>query len=165
MPDPELTIRPVTEADIREFAAWHHEPPYDVYDIPPPIDEAVEYFLRPSTGCHSISRNGLLAGFITFGSDARVPGGDYSAPALDIGLGIKPELTGIGLGAAHVAAVVAFAQETFEETVRRVTIAASNERALRVWMGGGFEETQRFISPETVMGSDEFVVLTDGRPG
>ena len=97
-----------------------------------------------------------------FGADARVPGGDYSDAALDIGLGIKPELTGRGLGGAFVEAVVAFARATFELGPRRVTIAAGNARALRVWSGRGFNEIQRFTSPETVMGSDEFVVLVDG---
>jgi RimJ/RimL family protein N-acetyltransferase len=161
MPGPELAIRPVTEDDIREFATWRHEPPYEVYDITQPVDEAVEYFLRPSTHCHVLLRRGELAGFITFGSDARVPGGDYSDPGLDIGLGIKPELTGRGMGAAHVEAVIAFARDTFEEAPRRVTIATGNERARRAWTGRGFRETQRFRSPETVMGSDEFVVLID----
>ena len=103
-----------------------------------------------------------MAGFITFGADARVPGGDYSDLGLDIGLGIKPELTGRGLGADHVEAVVEFARATFDGAPRRVTIAGANERAVRVWAGRGFIETQRFASPETVMGSDEFVVLIDG---
>ena len=162
MPDPELLIRPVTGADIRDFALWRHEAPYDVYDITHPVDEAVEYFLRPSTGCHVIEAGGELAGFITFGADARVPGGGYSDVALDIGLGIKPELTGRGHGGAYVEAVVAFARDTFSVTPLRVTIAAGNERAVRVWSGRGFKETQRFGSPETVMGSDQFVVLTNG---
>jgi len=162
MPDPELLIRPVTEADVRDFATWRHEAPYDVYDITHPVDEAVEYFLRPTTGSHVIEADGELAGFITFGADARVPGGDYSDAALDIGLGIKPELTGRGNGAGYVEAVIAFARATFELGPRRVTIAAGNGRALRVWSRRGFNETQRFTSPEPVMGSDEFVVLVDG---
>ena len=162
MPDPELLIRPVTGADIRDFALWRHEAPYDVYDITHPVDEAVEYFLQPSTGCHVIEADGELAGFITFGADARVPGGDYSDPALDIGLGIKPELTGRGLGGAFVEAVIAFARASFGVTPLRVTIAMGNKRAVRVWSGRGFNEIQRFGSPETVMETDEFVVLTDG---
>ncbi len=161
-PTAELVIRPVSDADVRDFAAWRHEPPYDVYDVTGPVDETVEYFLRPSTSCHAIVRDGELAGFITFGADARVPGGDYSDLGLDIGLGIKPELTGRGLGAAHVEAVVEFARATFDVAPRRVTIAAANERAVGVWTGLEFTEAERFASPETVMGSDEFVVLTDG---
>lgn len=159
MPDPELTIRPVTEVDVRDFATWRHAAPYDIYNISQPVEEAVEYFLRPSTGCHVIEADEELAGFITFGSDAQVPGGDYTMPATDIGLGIRPDLTGRGLGGGFVAAVVDFAEEAFDTDVVRVTIASKNVRARKVWGGRGFTETQRFQSPETVMGSDEFVVL------
>ncbi len=153
----ELTIRTATEADIRDFAAWRHHAPYDVYNIGGPVEKAVEYFLRPSTNCHVIVRDGELAGFFTFGSDAQVPGGDYSTPARDIGLGVKPSLTGGGLGRSFVEAVVGFARESSDGL--RVTIATANQRAVRVWSAAGFVETQRFASPETVLGSNEFVVL------
>jgi RimJ/RimL family protein N-acetyltransferase len=152
-------IRSVTEEDIRDFVTWHHEPPYDGYNITQPVDEAVEYFLQPSTNCHVIMSDDELAGFFTFGSDAQVPGGDYSAPGLDIGLGIKPSHTGGGRGRSFVEAVVRFARTTFEVDPLRVTIAVGNPRALRVWSNLGFVETQRFQSSETVMGSDAFVIL------
>jgi RimJ/RimL family protein N-acetyltransferase len=159
MPGPELTIRPATEADIREFAVWRYEPPFDVYSISEPVDQAVGYFLRPTVGCHVIEDGEELVGFMTVGSDARVSGGDYSQSGLDLGLGIKPSLTGRGRGAAFVEAVVAFARRTFDLRPLRVTIATGNQRAIRVWSGRGFVETQRFDSPETVLGSSEFVVL------
>jgi RimJ/RimL family protein N-acetyltransferase len=158
MPGPELTIRPVAESDIREFAAWRHEPPYGVYDITGLVDRAVEYFLRPSTGCHVLVRDGDLAGFITFGADAQVPGGDYTSRATDIGLGIKPELTGRGFGRSFVGKVAEFASERFGGRLR-VSIAAGNGRAITVWLDCGFSETQRFESPESVLGSHSFVVL------
>jgi len=154
---PELTIRPATDADIRDFAAWRHEAPYDVYNITGEVEGVVEYFLRPATNCHVILRDQELAAFFTYGSDAQVPGGDYTTPALDIGLGVKPSLTGQGLGSSFVGAVVAYAREGADRL--RVTIATGNPRAMRVWSALGFEETQRFASPETVMGSNVFVVL------
>ena len=158
----DLTVRSATEADIREFALWRHEPPLDVYNITQPVAQAVEYFLQPSTGCHVIMREDELAGFITFGSDAQVPGGDYSSSALDIGLGMKPSLTGRGYGRSIVDAVVQFARQSIEPGRLRVTIAVGNQRAVRVWSSRDFVETQRFQSPETVMGSDTFVVLENG---
>ena len=156
---PEIAIRAVTAGDVGVFAGWRHDPPYDIYDITQPVEEAVEYFLRPVTNCHVIESGGLLAGFITFGSDARVSGGDYSGPGLDIGLGMEPSLTGRGLGASFVGAVIEFALAAFEERPLRVTIAAGNERARRVWAGCGFTQTQRFHTSETILGSDAFVIL------
>ena len=29
----DLTIRPVTEEEVRELSTWRNDPPYDVYDI------------------------------------------------------------------------------------------------------------------------------------
>ncbi len=159
---PDLNVRPVTEVDVRAFATWRYEPPYDGYDIDQPVDEAVPYFLQPSTNCHVIECEGELAAFFTFGSDARVPGGDYSAPGLDIGLGMKPEFTGRGHGRRVVETVVQFAREAFDVDPLRVTIAAGNQRALRVWSSLGFTETQRFHTSRPMMGSDTFVVLECG---
>ena len=155
----DLSVRAVTEADVRDFAAWRYEPPFDGYNVTQPVDEAVGYFLRPSTNCHVILCEGELEGFFTFGSDAMVPGGDYSAPGLDLGLGMRPSLTGRGYGRSFVEAVVHFAGEASDVDRLRVTIAVENQRALRVWSSAGFAETQRFHSPEPVMGSDTFVVL------
>jgi RimJ/RimL family protein N-acetyltransferase len=153
---PGLTVRVATGADVREFAAWRHDPPYDVYDITQPVDEAVEYFL--GIGCRVIDRDGELAAFFTFGDDAHVPGGDYSAPGLDIGLGMKPSLTGQGLGGSFVRTVVEHAAALTRDPLR-VTIAIGNARARRVWGTHGFVESQRFDSPEPVLGATEFVVL------
>lgn len=153
-----MNVRPATRSDVEEFTTWRNDPPYDVYDVTGPVERAVEYFLRPATGCHVIELGPNLAAFFTFGADARVPGGDYSRPALDIGLGVRPSLTGRGLGGGFVAAVVAYARERTADPLR-VTIATANQRALTVWARAGFVETQRFRAEETVLGSDEFVVL------
>jgi RimJ/RimL family protein N-acetyltransferase len=158
----DVTVRPVAEADIRDFATWRYEAPLDVYNITQTIEEAVEYFLRPSTGCHVILSGGELAAFFTFGEDARVPGGDYSNPGLDIGLGVSPSLIGRGAGRSYVEVVVGFALEAFDVEPLRVTIAAENQAALAVWSRSGFVETQRFRAAETVMGSNLFVVLESG---
>jgi RimJ/RimL family protein N-acetyltransferase len=160
----DLTVRPVAEADIRDFATWRYEPPLDVYNITQTMDEAVEYFLQPSTGGHVILKAGKLVAFCTFGADARVPGGDYSAPGLDIGMGVKPSLIGGGAGRSYVEAVVGFAHETFDIEPLRVTIAAGNQAALRVWSRAGFVETQRFQAPRKLMGSEVFVILESGSP-
>ena len=52
----------------------------------------------------------------SFGIDAQVPGGDYSAQALDVGLGLRPDHTGQGLGVTFLGAILAFAQERYSPT-------------------------------------------------
>jgi len=76
----DLTLRPVTEDDVRDFATRRYEPPSDDYNMTQPVDEAVQYFLQPETNCHVILREDELAGFCTFGSDAWVPAATTRRP-------------------------------------------------------------------------------------
>ncbi len=154
-----IRVRPATDADVREFAAWSYDPPYDVYDTRMDPDDAVDYFLGSDIHCHVLVDGDDVVGYCTFGRDAQVPGGDYEGEGLDMGLGVKPSRTGSGDGHQFIAAVVAYATETFEPRQLRVTIAAGNRRALRAWSGAGFTEVSRFGSAPEVMGSTEFVVL------
>jgi RimJ/RimL family protein N-acetyltransferase len=154
-----IELRPATEQDIREFTEWHYEPPYSVYDIDMTPDEAVGYFLESDIYCHTLLDGNAMVGYCTFGHDAQVPGGNYDADGIDIGLGVKPERTGAGEGSRYVAAVVAFALGTFDPPQLRVTIAAGNIRALRVWSGVGFSEVSRFAPTRDVMESGEFAIL------
>jgi RimJ/RimL family protein N-acetyltransferase len=154
-----ILVRPVTAVDVEEFVGWRYEPPYDAYDIAEPLEDVVAYFVRPDVECHALLEAGELIGFCTFGEDARIPGGDYSAEALDIGLGIRPSSTGLGRGAGFVDAVVAHAVATHPPSPLRVTIATWNERARRVWTRCGFRETARFTVDPPVMDAKHFVVL------
>lgn len=155
-----VEIRPVTEPDIREFITWRYEPPYDGYNITGDPDELIAYFLGSSVECHALVDDGELIGFCTFGSDAQVPGGDYFQNRLDIGLGIRPDLTGRGRGAGFVALVVDHALA--RQPSLRVTIADHNARAIRVWEANGFQRVQSFESPSEVMGTTRFATFHRG---
>lgn len=97
-----------------------------------------------------------LVGFCSFGEDGQVPGGDYHLDALDIGMGIRPDLTGRGLGINYVNSVLEFARGTFNPCRFRVTIAAFNQRAMRVWQKAGFRQESGFRHVES---RREFVVM------
>jgi hypothetical protein len=63
---------------------------------------------------------------------------------LDIGMGMRPDLTGCGRGAVYINAIVHFARRTFTPRAYRVTIAAFNTRAQRAWCSCGFSPVQTF---------------------
>lgn len=160
-----LILRPTTEADVREVYPWEYEPPYHIYNMfsdfssEDEVDEAVAYFLNREYAFHTIfvQESGELVGICSFGLDGQVPGGDYSEDALDIGMGVKPEFTGRGLGIAFVRTVTAFAEETFQPPMLRVTIAEFNVRAQKVWQKAGFVEAGRF---EAKNGKRPFIIYT-----
>ena len=153
-----LTFIPINETYASAILHWHYDAPYDLYNLSPDdADEHISEFLDPENGYYAIlnEENDFLA-YCCFGPDAWVPGGDYSSQALDIGMGVRPDLTGQGQGLIYAQAVLDFGAQTFSPTQFRVTVAQFNKRALRVWEKAGFQEKQRFQKEQTDM---NFVVL------
>ena len=116
--------------------------------------------LAPESGFFALLRNGELIGFRSFGSDGRVPGWNYDEAALDTGGGLRPDLTGRGLGKTAVATGLAFGRARFAPAAFRVTVASFNSRALRTVTALGFESVGSF-NASTTMASYEVLV----RPG
>ncbi|WP_414527837.1 GNAT family N-acetyltransferase [Nodularia chucula] len=141
-----LSIKYLDEANVREISGWNYDAPYDYYNLnPDEIEQNTHYFLNPQNNFYGIfEESRKFIGYCSFGEDGQVPGGDYSTPALDIGMGICPNLTGQGRGCYYVAAVLDFAQQMFDPPIVRVTIAAFNQRALQVWYRVGFHTVDNF---------------------
>ncbi|CAA9587940.1 MAG: hypothetical protein AVDCRST_MAG88-4296 [uncultured Thermomicrobiales bacterium] len=151
-PAARFVFAPMTEPDARAVAAWRYEGPYALYNADPArLDETLRALLAPRNHYYAVrtTEDGLVGTFC-FGPDAQVPGGDYDdLDALDIGLGLRPELTGRGLGEAFLLAGLAFAREQFvpAPTRFRLTVATFNRRAIRVYEHAGFRPTHRFVRP------------------
>ena len=152
-----FTYRPVDEASAREFLQWKYDPPYELYNYSPDNFESdLAYHLDPDNNIFSMYKDEELVGYCSFGQDARVRGGDYAEAALDIGLMIKPSLTGQGLGSDFVKNIVQYAISEFQASKLRVTILESNLRAQRVWEKNVFHKKSSFCR-----GTDQlpFVIL------
>ncbi|MGD8404234.1 MAG: GNAT family N-acetyltransferase [Anaerolineales bacterium] len=158
MNDLHISYRPAEKKHARVFVNWQYEPPYDVYNCPPEeIGDAVQYNIDPANNVYAmLDQNEALIGYCSYGKDAQVPGGDYSEEALDIGLMIKPELTGQGMGTVFVEEVIQNGIEKYAPEKLRVTIAAFNKRAIRVWEKNGFQQSQNFSREGAGM---EFVIM------
>jgi [ribosomal protein S18]-alanine N-acetyltransferase len=138
------------DAEAREVLAWHYEAPYDIYNIynadPAHIEESVAGLVDPANQYFVASdAEGRILGYCCFGPDARVPGGDYRDPDwLDVGLGMRPDLTGQGRGLVFFSAVLDFGRERLGARRYRLSVAAFNGRAIRVYERAGFREAGRF---------------------
>jgi ribosomal-protein-alanine N-acetyltransferase len=144
-----LRIAPLTRAHAEDLATWRYDPPYDVYDM---TGADPDDLLDPELGFQAVLAGDRLIGFRSFGPDGRVPGWDYDESALDTGGGLRPSLTGQGLGRAVIAAGLDFGRSRFAPAAFRVTVASFNTRARRTVESLGFE----------VVGS--FAARHDGRP-
>lgn len=150
------------EKSAREIVRWKYDPPYDIYNHRPQGEAAdIRYMLDPANGFHGIrTGDGELIGFCSFGRDAQVRGGEYGADALDIGLGIRPDWTGRGMGAQVIRAVLGFAGKKSGHERYRVTIAAFNQRAQKAWKKARFAESQKFRRESD---GKEFLILVRER--
>jgi [ribosomal protein S18]-alanine N-acetyltransferase len=153
-----FTFRPIDMTSAYQIATWQYPPPYHFYSTDlAEVAETVRNLLRPHYHYYTVwDTQAALSGYCCFGLDARVRGGDYRAAALDVGIGLRPDLTGQGLGAAFLTAVLVFGQEQFTPVAFRATVAASNQRALRVCAKVGFLPVQQFENPYT---EKQFIIL------
>ena len=156
-----MTFRPMDRPTAQDVLRWRYDPPYDLYNVEP--DETHEFLcvlLDAQNRYYYITdAEGELVAYSCFGPEARVAGGDYTAPRLDIGLGLRPDLTGRGQGLSYAEAVLDFARDTFPASVFRVTVASFNKRALRVWEKAGFKVSERFRRKRD--GRDFVVLIRD----
>ncbi len=142
-------LRPMTGAHARAVAAWRYDGPYAFYNLDP---EAVAELLNPAAPYVAVlDTDDTLAGFFGFGPGGQVPGGHrvglYGDDALDVGLGLRPELTGRGLGRRFVAAGLAYGEERFAPRAFRLTVAGFNRRAIVLYERLGFRPGPAFTSP------------------
>ena len=119
--------------------------------------------LGASDATSAVTGRSVLGGFVCFGHEAQVSGarnaGLYRDAALDIGLGLRPNLTGHGFGAPFLAACLALAALREPHQPLRLAVATFNERAITTYRRAGFQDAGTCQSP--VRGRDfPFLVMT-----
>lgn len=137
----------IDEPAARDIITWHYPQPYQMYGLQDEsaAEDVVAYLLNPQNRIYRIDNEfGKFLAFCSYGEDARVCGGNYEDDALDVGLGLRPELTGQGLGPRIIGEILAYALDHFPVRSFRVTIAAFNQRAQKAWNHHGFQKTQDF---------------------
>jgi ribosomal-protein-alanine N-acetyltransferase len=136
-----IHIAALTREHAKDISTWRYDAPYDVYDM---VGADADELLQPEVGLYAVMAGDRLIGFRSFGPDGQVPGWDYDDSALDTGGGLRPELTGQGLGRTAIAAGLAFGREQFAPAAFRMTVASFNNRALRTVQSLGFERMGSF---------------------
>ncbi len=147
-----LRLVPMAERAVWLIRTWRYPPPYHVYNVH--VDEAMDEFLD---GSYYAAENdsGELIGFFCFGAAARVPAGHaagcYDADALDIGLGLRPDLTGQGMGRGFMQAGIDFAARELGAACLRLSVLQFNRRAIRLYRNLGFLQTCQFCAVDLGM--------------
>lgn len=149
---------PLETQHALEILNWQYSAPYDIYNFQEENHTTdLNYLIDP---CHHffaiLNLQTKLEGYCSFGKDGQVSGGCYTAPALDIGMGMRPDLTGKGYGKVYAQAIAQYGAQHYQANRLRVTIAAFNQRAQRVWQQLGFRLVETFKKSNS---QEQFVVL------
>ena len=155
---------PMNDEEARAVVSWRYEAPYDFYDVAKD-QEGLEELLGPPErreGYYAVRSDGELVGFFCFGPGGQVPGFDYADDGfLDIGLGLRPDLTGRGLGLEFLLAGLDFGRRIFAPAGFRLAVATFNERAIQVYERAGFRRVTVFTH-HTSGREQPFLLMTRG---
>lgn len=146
----EFTFALMEEADARAICAWSYEAPYAIYNRSASEDGLAEMLDRRSPHYAARNDDGELVGFFCYGTSAQVWGNEMpdlydEDMTIDIGLGMRPDLTGKGLGLAFVHSGLDFARAYFRPQSLRLFVLAFNERAICVYERAGFARAGVFV--------------------
>ena len=125
-------FRQMSGEEAREISRWHYEPPYDFYDArsySDDLEELLDPERRKDAYFSAFDEEGSFVGFLQFESEDET---------VDVGLGLRPDLTGQGLGVGYLLAGLEFARERFSPRRFTLSVATFNERAIRVYERAGF---------------------------
>jgi RimJ/RimL family protein N-acetyltransferase len=143
-----VKIEPARTEDLTELAAWRYASPYDFYDgNQEPVQNRERYFIARDDDVG-------LVGFYYF---------EPKDDALEYGLGLRPDLTGRGLGLEFFREGLEFGRERYTPERVRLFVAAFNERAIKVYERAGFRETGRHMRTFERWGEVEFVNMEERR--
>jgi ribosomal-protein-alanine N-acetyltransferase len=139
------TFRPLYWQDVLAVSRWRYPPPYESYNlslVPLATTWLLQQVLRIAgvTVYYAVADDGddLVGIFSYFAHGSTV----------EVGLAMRPDLTGRGDGLAFMQAGLAFAGREFAPTRFRLTVAASNHRAITVYERAGFRPVSRRPSRE-----------------
>lgn len=120
---------------------WHYEGDYAFYDMEADKDDLAEFIDAEQRGrsVFAITSDTELVGFVSVTRP--------DAETIDIGLGMKPNLTGNGSGRAFVTSILDFVKTTYSPHRITLSVAAFNVRAIRVYEACGFKQTGSFQQP------------------
>jgi ribosomal-protein-alanine N-acetyltransferase len=143
-------FRPMSAQGAQAIARWQYDGVYSFYNAesdPDDLAELLDPHNWPDHYYEAVGEQGNLIGFIYLRRDGSV---------VEIGLGLRPDLTGRGLGRRFLLDALDFAVQRDAPAGFRLLVATFNERAIRVYTKAGFQPAG-IVKQRTNGGEYEFL--------
>ncbi|WHY00075.1 GNAT family protein [Neobacillus sp. DY30] len=155
----QLHVRNMTEDYAKQILNWKYEAPYDFYNNEETSESLNELLENPYYAV--LNQDDKLIGFFCIGIAAQVPFGatvgaynEDMKDMKDIGIGMKPAITGQGFGTQFFKFILSYIQETYHLDSIRLTVAKFNQRAIHLYTKLGFNKKVEFSR-----GTTEFITM------
>lgn len=135
----EYNFKKMSQQQAENIASnWHYEEEYSFYDFEADEEDLAELLSPQKRGDkYYIGKKGNEeVGFFCFENE-----GD----SVVIGLGMKPELTGMGMGSEFLRAGMSYAISKYKPKEIKLAVATFNERAIKVYQKAGFESNGTYM--------------------
>lgn len=145
-----MRVEDWNETYAREVATWHYDPPWDFYDLASDPADAAEMRDPAHLGHYRavLDESGRLEAFWYF---------DQEDDVVEVGIGLRPDLTGRGGGEPFLRDQLEYASQRWQPLTFRLFVAAWNERAIRLYRRLGFREVARETRCFELVGKHEFI--------
>jgi ribosomal-protein-alanine N-acetyltransferase len=134
-----FAARPLTQADAEAVAAWRYPGEYAFYDFtadPGDLALLLDSGKRGDTFHAADGEDGRLAGFFQL---------EVVCEGVELGLGLRPDLCGQGLGEGFTRLGVEIIRRAHGPVRITLAVAAWNARAITVYERCGFVVTGRHV--------------------
>jgi [ribosomal protein S18]-alanine N-acetyltransferase len=135
-----FTFSPLSQQDAEAIAEWRYPEPYSFYDWtadPDDLRELLEPTRRRDAYWAVRDEASELVGYFDFKPK--------DEQTVEIGLGLRPDLTGRGLGGSFLAAGLVFARTRFAPARFVLSVATFNDRAIKVYERAGFTRERIYM--------------------
>jgi [ribosomal protein S18]-alanine N-acetyltransferase len=130
----------MTQQQAEEIAYnWHYDGEYSFYDMEADKEDLAE-FLNPELrgdSVFTVNKCEEIVGYFSVNQTA--------AATCDIGLGMRPDLTGNSMGLDFLKAGMDFVKSRFKPEIITLSVAMFNQRAIKVYRKMGFKELDTFM--------------------
>lgn len=148
----------MTEEYAKEIAGWKYGGRYALYSFSD-NEETIKELMNGDYYVYLTMNKSEIVGYFCVKDSARVDTIEediYDGEYLDIGLGMRPDICGKGLGYNFLKTGLEYLGKKYKTDKFRITVLAKNLRAIKVYERLGFKEVKTVRHKKTI---DQFLFM------